>query len=92
MPTRCINEAKLPSGLNKLITYKNTPLRATLTRANIFPLKHQHYLVMTYGALSEKKKSSFQSATIIELESLGIFIPVSNKVLLAHFRFKYSIS
>ena len=94
MPTRCINEAKLPSGLKKLITCKDTPLRATLTRANILPLKHQDYLLMTYGALSEKekKKSSFQSATVIELESLGIFIPVSNKVWLAHFQFKYSIS
>lgn len=95
MPTRCINEAKLPSGLNKLITCKDTRLRVTLTRANILPLKHQHYLLMTYGALSEKerkKKSSFQSATIIELKSVGIFIPVSDKVWLAHYKFKYSIS
>lgn len=58
MPTRCINEAKLPSGLNKLITCKDTPLRATLTRVNILPLKHQDYLLMTYGALSEKERKN----------------------------------
>lgn len=82
MPTRCINEAKLPSGLKKLITCKDTPLRATLTRANILPLKHQDYLLMTYGALSEKEKKN-------PLSSLPQLLNWNHWVYLYLFQTKY---
>lgn len=54
MPTHCINCLHSPAGLNKLITCKGVPLKATLTIANVLSLKHQQYL-LTYGTLLEKK-------------------------------------
>lgn len=76
MPTYCLNCLHTPVGLNKLITCKGVPLRATLTIANVFSLKHQQYL-LTYGALLEEKKNQlFRSGTITELDSPGIFILV----------------
>lgn len=39
MPTSGINYAQLPFGLNKLITCKGIPLRATLTITHLPPVE-----------------------------------------------------
>ena len=98
MPTYCIKYAQVQAVLNKLITSKVIPFRAALTRANLFPLKHQQYLLMTYRALVEKEKNSLYSlAQLLDwnhLVYLYLFVSARGnfKVWLAHFRVKYPAS
>lgn len=66
MPTPCIICLHILVGLNKLITYKGTRLKATLTIAYVFSLKHQRYL-LSYGALLEERKKQQHSSSLAQL-------------------------